>query len=113
MRRTASATRLGSSGSSAKGFAVGTAQNPHARVQRSPAIMKVAVPWLEHSHRLGRRALSQTVCDRRSEISAFFEKKTGLDGSRTLIHGGFCGWCNAVSVFMQDISMKRNSTLKR
>src|SRR5207249_9158577 len=53
------------------------------------------------------------VCNRRSEISAFVEKKTGLDGSRTLIHAGFCGWCNAGSIFMQDISMKRNSTLKR
>src|SRR5207247_2453554 len=113
IRHTASATRCGSSSSSAKGFAVITAQNPHARVQRSPAIMKVAVPWLQHSHRFGHCALSQTVCNRRSEISAFVEKKTGLDGSRTLIHGGFCGWCNAGSIFMQDIAMKRNSTLKR
>ena len=36
IRRTASATRSGSSSSSAKGFAVVTAQNPQARVQRSP-----------------------------------------------------------------------------
>ena len=45
-RRTASATRCGSSSSRAKGFAVETAQNPQARVQRSPAIIIVAVPWL-------------------------------------------------------------------
>jgi hypothetical protein len=44
------------------------------------------------------------VCKRRSEISALVEKKTGFDGSRTLIQGGFCGWCNAESILVQDIS---------
>ena len=68
--------------------AVVTAQNPQARVQRSPAIMKVAVPPLQHSQRLGHCALSQTVWSLRSEISAFVEKKTGFDGKRTLIHSG-------------------------
>jgi hypothetical protein len=68
--------------------------------------MKVAVPWLQHSQRFGHCALSQTVCNRKSEISALVEKKTGFDGSRTLIHGGFCGWCRAGSIFAQDISMK-------
>src|SRR5215467_14294563 len=106
IRRTASATRCGSSSSSVKGFAVVTAQNPHARVQRSPAIIKVAVPWLQHSHRLGHCALSQTVCNRKSEISALVEKKTGFDGSRTLIQGGFCAWCRAGSILAQDISDK-------
>jgi len=65
--------------------------------------MKVAVPRLQHSHLLGHCALSQTVCNRKSEISALVEKQTGLDGSRTLIHGGFCAWCNAGSIFAQDI----------
>src|ERR1051326_4702211 len=106
IRRTASATRFGSSFSSANGFAVVTAQNPQARVQRSPAIMKVAVPWLQHSHLFGHCALSQTVCRRKSEISALVEKKTGFDGSRTLIQGGFCAWCRAGSIFAQDISNK-------
>src|SRR6478752_3349526 len=106
IRRTASATRSGSSSSRAKGFAVVTAQNPHARVQRSPAIIIVAVPWLQHSQRLGHCALSQTVCSRRSEIRALVEKNTGFDGSRTLIQGGFCAWCNAGSIFAQDISRK-------
>jgi hypothetical protein len=68
--------------------------------------MKVAVPWLQHSQRFGHCALSQTVCNRKSEISALVEKKTGFDGSRTLIQGGFCAWCNAGSIFAQDISMK-------
>jgi hypothetical protein len=31
------------------------------------------------------------------------EKKTGLDGNRTLIQGGFCGWCRAGSIFAHDI----------
>jgi hypothetical protein len=39
-------------------------------------------------------------------MSAFVEKKTGLEGSRTFIQGGFCDWCNAGSIFAQDISMK-------
>src|SRR6267154_320627 len=106
IRRTASATRFGSSPSNANGFAVVTAQNPHARVQRSPAIMKVAVPWLQHSQRFGHCALSQTVCNRKSEISALVEKKTGFDGNRTLIQGGFCAWCSVGSIFAQDISKK-------
>src|SRR6266705_3959539 len=106
IRRTASATRSGSSSSSANGFAVVTAQNPHARVQRSPAIIIVAVPWLQHSQRFGHCALSQMVCSRKSEISALVEKKTGFEGNRTLIHGGFCAWCNAVSILAQDMQVK-------
>src|SRR5213595_3127021 len=107
IRRTASATRCGSSSSSAKGFAVDTAQNPQARVQRSPAIIIVAVPWLQHSQRFGHCALSQTVCRRRSEMSALVEKKTGFEGSRTLIQGGFCAWCRAGSIFTQDMREER------
>src|SRR5215510_5530674 len=107
IRPIASATRCGSSSSSAKGFAVVTAQNPHARVQRSPAIIKVAVPWLQHSHRFGHCALSQTVCNRKSEMSALVEKKTGLDGNRTLIQAGLCCWCKTGSIFAQDIFDER------
>src|SRR5205085_6156451 len=106
-RRTASATRSGSSSSSANGFAVVTAQNPHARVHRSPAIIIVAVPWLQHSQRFGHCALSHTVCKRKSEMRALVEKKTGFDGSRTLIQGGLCAWCNAGSILAQDI-VERN-----
>src|SRR3954470_15371946 len=102
IRLTASATRCGSSSSRAKGFAVVTAQNPQARVQRSPAIIIVAVPWLQHSQRLGHCALSQTVWRRKSEISALVEKKTGFDGKRTLIHDGFLGWWSEGSILAQD-----------
>ena len=61
MRFVASATRKGSSASKARGLAVLTAQKPHALVHRSPAIMNVAVPLLQHSQWLGHLALSQTV----------------------------------------------------
>src|SRR5205807_10113035 len=111
IRRTPSATRFGSSSSSANGFAVVTAQNPQARVQRAPAIMNVAVPWLQHSHLFGHCALSQTVRRRKSEMSALVEKKTGFDGSRTLIQGGFCAWCNAGSILAQDM-IEKVTTLK-
>jgi hypothetical protein len=46
------------------------------------------------------------VCNRKSEISALVEKKTGFDGNRTLIQGGFCAWCRAGSILAQDISKK-------
>src|SRR5204863_2718420 len=111
IRRTASATRCGSSSSSAKGLAVVTAQNPHARVQRSPAIIIVAVPRLQHSQRFGHCALSQTVCKRKSEMSALVEKKTGFDGNRTLIQGGFWARCSAGSIFAQD--MEESYEVKR
>jgi hypothetical protein len=68
--------------------------------------MKVAVPWLQHSQRLGHWALSQTVCKRKSEMRALVEKKTGFDGSRTLIHGGLWVRCNAESIFAQDMAKK-------
>ena len=36
-------------------------------------------------------------------MSALVEKKTGFDGSRTLIQGGFRALCNAGSSFAQDM----------
>jgi len=74
--------------------------------------MKVAVPWLQHSQRFGHWALSQTVCNRKSEIRALVEKKTGFDGSRTLIQGGFCAWCKAGSIFAQDIEQESYNVKK-
>ncbi len=83
-RRMASATRCGSSTSSGNGLAVETAQNPQARVQRSPAIMKVAVPWLQHSQRFGHWALSHTVCSLRSEIEFLRREEDGIGGKAHL-----------------------------
>src|ERR1700722_18924767 len=72
MRATASATRSGSSSSGGpSGFPLGTAQNPHARVQMLPKIMKVAVRCSQHSPMFGQRALSQTVCRSRGRIIPF------------------------------------------
>ena len=98
MRFAASATRCGSSASSAKGLAVFTAQNPQARVQRSPAIMNVAVPWLQHSQRFGHCASSHTVCSRRSDTSALVLQNTGSRGSFTRIQSGFFSLCSAGSI---------------
>ncbi|MDQ2823827.1 MAG: hypothetical protein M3R29_00045 [Verrucomicrobiota bacterium] len=39
-------------------------------------------------------------------MSALVEKKTGFDGKRTLIQGGFCDWWRAGSIFAQDIEVK-------
>jgi hypothetical protein len=36
-------------------------------------------------------------------MSAFVEKKTGLEGKRTLIHDGLFGWWSAGSIFAQDM----------
>jgi hypothetical protein len=46
-------------------------------------------------------------------MSALVEKKTGLDGNRTLIQGGFCPWCNAGSIFTRDMLVNASATLKR
>ncbi len=68
MRSTASATRAGSSAAGASGLRVSTRQNPHARVQRSPRTMNVAVPSAQHSDRFGQPASSHTVTRPRSRI---------------------------------------------
>jgi hypothetical protein len=61
IRSIASATRAGSARSSSFGLPCATAQYAHARVQTSPRIMKVAVPWCQHSPMFGQRASSHTV----------------------------------------------------
>jgi hypothetical protein len=90
----------GSSASSASGLAVFTAQKPQARVHFSPAIMKVAVRWLQHSQRFGHWASSQTVTSFRSVISDLVDQNSGLFGSRTLIQDGFWVRCKAGSIFI-------------
>ena len=45
-------------------------------------------------------------------MRALVERKTGLDGSRTLIHGGFWVRCNAGSIFAQDMA-KKVTTLQK
>ena len=57
----AAATRAGSSAAGDSGLRVSTRQKPHARVQRSPSTMKVAVPAAQHSLRFGQPASSHTV----------------------------------------------------
>jgi hypothetical protein len=54
-------TLTGSSASGGFGVPCVTLQYPHDRVQVSPRIMKVAVPWFQHSPMFGQLASSQTV----------------------------------------------------
>src|SRR3989344_9245840 len=58
---TAFATFTGSFASKKDGFPVFTLQYPHHLVHVSPKIRKVAVPWLQHSDRLGHFASSHIV----------------------------------------------------
>jgi hypothetical protein len=67
----ASATRRGSAVSTAPGRPCDTAQYAQARVQTSPRIMKVAVPWFQHSPMFGHCASSHTVWSFSSRISVF------------------------------------------
>jgi hypothetical protein len=66
IRATASATRDGSAVSSSVGLPCATAQYAQARVQTSPRIMNVAVPWCQHSPMFGQWASSHTVFSFRS-----------------------------------------------
>ena len=54
--------------------------------------------------RFGHWADSQTVWSLRSLTSALVEKKTGLEGSRTLIQSGFFSTCREGSIFAQDMA---------
>jgi hypothetical protein len=45
-------------------------------------------------------------------MSALVEKKTGFDGKRTLIQGGLCAWCNAGSIFAQDMIYEISAALE-
>ena len=61
IKRIDSATCRGSSGSSGSGFPLCVLQNLHERVQIAPPIIKVAVPFPQHSPKFGHRPLEQMV----------------------------------------------------
>ncbi len=86
---TADATLCGSFGSKGFGFLVSTKQKPQARVQRSPAIMKVAVPSFQQSKIFGHPASSHTVTSFFSSIRFFNRLYSGPVASLTFIHSGF------------------------
>src|SRR6202012_3554445 len=91
----------GSSASSASGLAVLTAQKPHARVQRSPAIMNVAVPLLQHSQWFGHLALSQTVCSFSSSSGPRVRANLSDVGSVMRSHSGKRGrGFNSVAIIL-------------
>ena len=88
MRTAASATRSGSVWSTPSGRRVSIRQNPQARVQRSPRIMKVAVPSFQHSEMLGQPASSHTVTRSRPRSVERTSWKVGPVLSGTRIHSG-------------------------
>ena len=80
----ASARRSGSSRATSSGRPRLTAQKPQGRVQTSPRIMNVAVRRVQHSERLGQRALSQTVSRPSSLDQAARERHPSRGGDRPL-----------------------------
>jgi hypothetical protein len=44
-------------------------------------------------------------------MRAFVEKKTGFEGNRTFIQGGFWAWCKAGSILAQDMVANVNPGL--
>lgn len=65
-----------------------TSQNEQRRVQTSPRIMKVAVPWPKHSWMFGQLASSHTVTRRFSRSLAFRFCTALPEGMRTRIQDG-------------------------
>ena len=63
-------------------------QKPQARVQRSPLIMKVAVPSFQQSNTFGHPASSQTVVSRLLRIVDLRRRYSGPVSSVTRIHSG-------------------------
>jgi hypothetical protein len=57
------ASLSGSSQSTGRGLPLGTEQNLHRLVHIFPRIIKVAVPWFQHSPILGQFPLVQMVCN--------------------------------------------------
>jgi hypothetical protein len=91
-------------------LAVKTAQKPHARVQRSPAIMKVAVPLLQHSQWFGHLALSQTVCSFSSSSSPRVRAKLSEVGSVMRSHSGRRGRLGSVTVIENKLTGKHSTS---
>src|SRR5512143_3862828 len=88
----ASASFFGSSGSSGGGLdIVLMAQNLHPLVQCSPMTMNVAVPWDQHSERLGQWALWHTECRLRLSISFEMWRLDSLSVYLILNHSGSGG----------------------
>src|SRR5690606_4648188 len=83
-----SARFAGSDRSGGLGRPWATSQKLQRRVQTSPRIMKVAVPWPKHSWMFGQLASSQTVTRRLARSFDFSAATAPVDGIRTRIHDG-------------------------
>src|SRR6476620_10124243 len=88
MSATVRARFSGSAASGGFGRPWATSQKEQRRVQTSPRIMKVAVPWPKHSWMFGQLASSQTVTKRFSRNLALRLATELPEGIRTRIHDG-------------------------
>ncbi len=88
MSLTVCARCSGSAASGGLGRPWATSQNEQRRVQTSPRIMKVAVPWPKHSWMFGQLASSHTVTNRFSRSLALSCCTALPEGMRTRIHDG-------------------------
>src|SRR4029077_12921220 len=101
--------RAGSAVSTAARRPCAIAQYEHARVQTSPRIMNVAVPWFQHSPMFGHCASSHTVWRFSSRIRLLRRAYRGEPGARTFSHSGFGGRGGA-GVVAQEASGVREMT---
>src|SRR5580704_2850252 len=76
-----------------------TSQKLQRRVHLSPMIMKVAVPWVKHSGRLGQAASSQTVTSLFSRNNFLRSETAGEAGIFTRIQSGFLSGASVGSIF--------------
>src|SRR5690242_351677 len=79
---------IGSLGSNGSGRPWATSQKLQRLVHLSPIIIKVAVPWLKHSERLGQAASSQAVTSVVSRRIFFKLATAGVVGIRIRIQSG-------------------------
>ena len=100
MAATDSARCLGSSLSSSLGRPCPTSQKGQRRVQMSPIIMKVAVPWLKHSPMLGQEASSHTVCIFWLRRISLISKNFWLLGTLARIQLGFFSFSSSGTTLM-------------
>src|SRR5581483_9023889 len=103
MSRMVRARLTGSLTSSGLGRPCATLQNGQRRVQMSPMIMNVAVPWPKHSPRFGQLASSQTVCRLFARKAALIRATSGVADDLARIHDGLR---NGVSVGSILIGMR-------
>ena len=95
--RMLSATFAGSFGSNGSGLPVNVLQKRQERVQISPAIIKVAVPLLQHSPIFGHFPLVQIVCRQWDSTMLFVRVNCSFPPSRIFNQSGFLKCSDIIS----------------